>query len=172
MSESIVPATRGVELLKRQSISAAPSKTYVEDLGVICFTMDGTEFGINLDLVFQIVKPPPLTRVPRVAAHILGVISIRGAPVTLFDLRQVMGLPKTDWPRSARVLVVEMGSEQIGLLVDSVTLVRRLRQDQIELNPDLKDSSHAEQVLCIGRPDARTRVIVVDLDIVLGERIK
>ena len=64
------------------------------------------------------VKPPPVTWLPRVSPHYLGVVSIRGEVITLVDLRQLVGIESTEWPRSARVLIVDSTGEQIGLLVD------------------------------------------------------
>ncbi|MBW2277916.1 MAG: chemotaxis protein CheW, partial [Deltaproteobacteria bacterium] len=65
--------------------------------GFLCFTLDGEEYGVDLNMIVQIVKPPPLTRVPRVRSHVLGVISIRGAVVTLIDLRLLMDLAASEW---------------------------------------------------------------------------
>jgi purine-binding chemotaxis protein CheW len=140
--------------------------------GFLCFTLGEEEFGVDLNLIVQIVKPPPLTRVPRVGPHILGVISIRGAVVTLVDLRLLMGLPPSDWPRTGRVLLVETLDEQIGLLVDGVTQVRRLQEGLLERRPQLDDSQAAERVLYIARPDPATQVTVIDLGAILQEAMK
>ena len=140
--------------------------------GFLCFTLDGEEYGVDLHMIVQIVKPPPLTHVPRVGKHILGVISIRGAVVTLVDLRLLMGLAPSEWPRSARVLLVEMNEEQVGLLVDGVTQVRRLVDSALEKKPQLDDSQAAERVIYVARPDEETQVTVVDLVAVMAEAMR
>lgn len=143
-----------------------------EQHGFLCFELGDEEFGVDLNVIVQIVKPPPLTRVPRVGRHILGVISIRGAVVTLVDLRRLMGFAPSTWPRNARVLLVEMAEEQIGLLVDAVTQVRRLGEDVLEKKPRLDDSQAAERVVYVARPDADTQVTVIDLVAVMSEAMR
>jgi len=140
--------------------------------GFLCFVLDGEEYGVDLNMIVQIVKPPPLTCVPRVASHVLGVISIRGAVVTLIDLRLLMGLAPSQWPRGARILLVEMGDEQVGLLVDGVTQVRRLHENELEKKPQLDDSQAAERVVYVARPDEQTQVTVVDLVAVMSEAMR
>jgi purine-binding chemotaxis protein CheW len=140
--------------------------------GFLCFLLEGEEYGVDLNMIVQIVKPPPLTRVPRAEPHTLGVISIRGAVVTLIDLRMLMGLPPSEWPRTARILLVDLDEEQIGLLVDAVTQVRRLRDSTLEKKPQLDDSQAAERVVYVARPDESSQVTVVDLVAVMSEAMR
>lgn len=140
--------------------------------GFLCFTLGEEEYGVDLHMIVQIVKPPPLTFVPRTRRHVLGVISIRGAVVTLVDLRLLMGLPASDWPRTARILLVEINEEQVGLLVDAVTQVRRLHDSALEKKPQLDDSQASERVVYVARPDQQTQVTVVDLVAVMSEAMR
>lgn len=141
-------------------------------LSFLGFVLEAEEFGADLNLVAQIVKPPPLTWVPRTRPHLLGVISIRGQVVTLVDLRQLLGLPPTAWPKSARVLLVDRGGESIGLLVDAVTQVHRVAIEQFETGVSLDDDVRAEFVLGIARPDTALRVTVVDVLGILSELMR
>ncbi len=173
MKDSIIPMTRGREILARQA--KASEKVLGEDtgpIGFLCFNLGEQEYGIDLDLVCQIVKPPPLTWVPRMDPHILGIVSIRGAVVTLIDLRQLMDLEPTSWPRLARVLIVELEDEQIGLLVDSVTQVRRIEMAHLERNPSLKEGPRADHVLFVARPEPDELIIMIDLDTIIGEKFR
>ena len=143
-----------------------------EGLSFLGFTLDGEEYGVDLNLVTQIVKPPSLTWVPRARPHVLGVISIRGAVVTLIDLRQLVGLAPTSWPRSARVLLTNHRGEPMGLLVDAVTHVHRVLMDQFETGLSLEESPRTECVLGLARPDPATRVTVVNVRGILAELIR
>ena len=143
-----------------------------EPVGFLCFTLDGEEFGVDLQLVCQVVKPPPVTWVPRIPARYLGVISIRGTVVTLIDLRQLMGRAPTSWPKGARVLIVETDSEQIGLLVDSVSQVRRFLVKDLEKKPNLREEKGCDHLICIARSEGKHPVMIVDLDAVLQETLK
>jgi purine-binding chemotaxis protein CheW len=137
--------------------------------GLLCFGLGSEEFGVDLQLVRQIVKPPPVTWVPRAPGHVLGVVSIRGTVVTLIDLALLMGFGATAWPRAARILLLEVAGETIGLLVDRVTMVRRLPESALERNPSLEDSAHVGRVICLARPDAGTQIAVIDLEGLVAE---
>jgi purine-binding chemotaxis protein CheW len=138
-------------------------------LSFLGFVLEAEEFGADLNLVAQIVKPPPLTWVPRARPHLLGVISIRGQVVTLVDMRQLLGMAPTAWPKTARVLLVDYGGEPIGLLVDAVTQVHRVSLEQFETGVSLDDEVRAEFVLGVARPDTAIRVTVVDVLGILSE---
>jgi purine-binding chemotaxis protein CheW len=174
MTETIIPLLYTPKFLTRQSADLAISKNRKPDepTGVLCFTLGDEMYGADLDLICQIVKPPPLTRVPLVEPFILGIISIRGEPVTLIDLRQFFGLEPTKWPRGVRVLVVEMGDEYLGLLVDSVAQVRRLEMSELEIKPELKEGTQSEHVLFVARPETGDQIIGIDLDGVVGDWLK
>lgn len=142
------------------------------DMGFLCFTLENEEFAVDLNLIKQIVKPPPLTWVPRVRPNVLGIISIRGSVVTLLDMRLIMGMEPTSWPRTNRILLVEMYDEQVGLLVDSVTQVRRVSVADFEEEPELKDGSSTEHVIGIIRPEDDVQVTVIDIrEILVGSML-
>ena len=173
MRDSIIPVSSGPGVLARHSTAPSEdSDVAAGPLGFLCFKLGDQEYGIDLDIVGQIVKPPPVTCVPRLEPHILGIVSIRGAVVTLVDLRQLMNLEPTPWPRSARILIVEMKGEQIGLLVDSVTQVRRINAADLETSPALRENPQADHVLFVARPEPDQLIIVIDLDIIIGEKLR
>ncbi len=140
----------------------------------LCFTLDEAEYGVDLTFVTQIVKPPPLTWVPRVKPHILGIISIRGEGVTLIDTRRLLGLSPTSWPKTARVLMTKLDDEKIGLLVDSVKQVRRIPYESFEENPSLDESHRAESIVGSARPTRKeaSQIIILDLRDVLMESLR
>jgi chemotaxis signal transduction protein len=147
-------------------------KSADDRLGFLCFHLGDRLYGVDLNLICEIVNPPALTKVPRVDPFILGVISIRGQVVTLVDLRQLLDLEPTSWPRTARIIVVEIGGEHIGLLVDKVTQVRRIKISELEKNPSLCEEHRADHVLFISRPTAEELLVIIDLDTVLEEKIQ
>ena len=170
MTDSITPFTRAPSILTTQAKNHVGKAS--EPIGFLCFTLDNEEFGVDLQLVCQVVKPPPVTWVPRIPERYLGVISIRGAVVTLIDLRQLMGRKPTAWPKGGRVLIVETEDEQIGLLVDSVTQVRRFLVKDLEKKPNLREEKGCDHLVCIARSEDAHPVMIVDLDAVLQEKLK
>ncbi len=82
-----------------------------------------------------------------------------------------MGLEATSWLRTARVIVVEVEGEQIGLLVDGITKVRRIENSDLDKNPSLREGHQTDHILCVARPEPDELVVIIDLDAILGETL-
>lgn len=113
--------------------AAAPDEPLVEHLA---FWLGEECYAIRLAAVRELQRTPPITEVPRAPAWVLGVISLRGEVLPLFDPRVRLGLhvgPQDD--RHARVVIVDPGRGRCGLLVDRVEGVLRLPASAITPAP-------------------------------------
>jgi purine-binding chemotaxis protein CheW len=81
----------------------------------------------------------------------MGVVSVRGTVTTLIDLRKRLNVDAPEPDSTNRILLCDQGNEVIGLFVDAVLQVYRLREDEVELAPALGGDSPAH-ILGIGRP--------------------
>ncbi|MEM9192465.1 MAG: chemotaxis protein CheW [Myxococcota bacterium] len=115
------------------------------------FVIAGENYGLPLRTVREILKVPPVTEVPRAAHDILGIISVRGRVTTVIDLRRRLHVDERPATKQSRILLVDEGEEVLGLLVDEVLQVFRLREDELELAAAVGGDT-AEYVLGIGRP--------------------
>jgi purine-binding chemotaxis protein CheW len=91
--------------------------------------------GISIDQVEEINHNLELTPVPHAPPWVSGVMNLRGAVVTVIDLRVVLGLEPTVITRRTCNVVVRSGAEQIALLADRVADVVRAQRADIELPP-------------------------------------
>jgi len=139
--------------------------------GFICFNLGSQEYGVDLNRIKQIVQPPEITWVPRAKEYVLGVISIRGDVVTLVDVCQMLGMEPASLGKMTRVLLMDIEGEIVGLLVDSVTQVRRIGFDEFESNPALDETLRAEYVIGIARPAGSGQITIIDLGGLLAEKI-
>jgi purine-binding chemotaxis protein CheW len=90
-------------------------------------------YALPVERVREIVRMRPITPVPRVPAAVRGVLSLRGEIVQVIDLRRRLGLPvdPSDAPRR-RIVVLNGDEGQLsGLLVDRVSEVLRLRDEEL-----------------------------------------
>jgi purine-binding chemotaxis protein CheW len=114
--------------------------------------MVGTErFALPLASVREILRPLPVTELPRPPKDVVGIVSVRGTATTLIDLRSRLKVAAAPQQNHARILLIDGGSESLGLLVDAVLQVYRLRQDEIELSPSL-GADAPPYIVGIGRP--------------------
>ncbi len=166
-SRSIVPAFHGARLAGEppRSASIAPAKAETT-LEVLAFALADEQFAMRLGTVREILLVPDITEVPRAPRDVLGVVSVRGRITTVIDLRRRMRLAEPDLTRHARILLIEHRTEIIGLLVDRVIQVFRLRQDEIEhASSAAPDSS--DYVIGIGRPKGQKQGGKEDLYVLL-----
>ncbi|WP_298725636.1 chemotaxis protein CheW [uncultured Ferrovibrio sp.] len=102
---------------------------------VLTFTIDDQNYGLDLLTVREIRAWTEVTPLPNTPPFVRGVINLRGAVVPIFDLRVRLGGGVTQ-PTSANVvIVVEIGSESCGLLVDTVSDILALDPDSLQPVP-------------------------------------
>ncbi len=116
--------------------------------------MDET-FALPLTLVKEILKPPPITDVPRAREDVLGIVSVRGQITTVLDLRRRLGFTPREPTQHTRILLVEGAGEVLGLMVDEVTQVYRLSSQEIEVANSVLGGNLGAHVAGIGRPRIR-----------------
>jgi purine-binding chemotaxis protein CheW len=133
----------------------------------LTFALADEEYGIPVLKVREIIQLMDVTAVPQVAGYVRGVINLRGKVIPVVDLRTRLGLPAQ--PDTARtcVVVVETAASLSGLVVDAVSDVLSIPEQDIEDVPNLGGRA---DVTCIsGMAKVREHVkILLDLDIVLG----
>jgi purine-binding chemotaxis protein CheW len=131
----------------------------------LAFGLAGETYAVQIAHVAEILRPPPITRVPRAPDTVLGVISVRGKLVTLVDLRRQLHLPPAAIEIKTRILLADAGTgEQIGLVVDDVQQVWRLASDEIEPAGVLGGEQPAH-IAGIGRPAASGGAMLILLEL-------
>ena len=133
------------------SARAEPSGTEVRDY--LGFAVGEARYALPLSSVSKVIEVPPVTEVPFAPEPILGIIAVRGRAIALFDTRCLLSLPGTGKTARNRVLLVDRSGETVGLLVDRVLKVYRLRESEIE-PPSAAGSDLKPYVIGIGRPRA------------------
>jgi purine-binding chemotaxis protein CheW len=132
----------------------------------LAFRLGDEEYAIEIERVREVLKTPMVTEVPRAPAHVLGVIMVRGEVIAIFDPRHRLALPPARAPRVSRVLVCDAGDGPVGLLVDAVSDVVRLRAADVEPRPNGVGGVQADYIAGIGRAGDRM-VVLLDLAAVL-----
>jgi purine-binding chemotaxis protein CheW len=119
----------------------------------LAFVLSGDVYAAPVALVREILKPPPLTPVPRAPHAILGIVSVRGQLVTVIDLRRRLRLAEVPITRRARILLVNAPhGEVMGVYVDEVLQVYRLSDAEIEPSTAALGGDVAGYIAGIARP--------------------
>ncbi|MFI3200166.1 MAG: chemotaxis protein CheW [Eubacteriales bacterium] len=104
-----------------------------EDIQYIVIKMGGEQFGIDIQYVDNIVRIQSITRVPKVADYIKGVINLRGEIIPVMNLRIKMNLEEEEYTKASRIIILKFDQhESIGFIVDEVKEVVTLNEFDVE----------------------------------------
>jgi purine-binding chemotaxis protein CheW len=93
---------------------------FLEDTEIIVFRVGEITIGLPITEVREIFKSPPITPVHTAYSYVNGVINLRGSIVTIIDLGKRMNVPIKRNVKAVHIVLVEIGEELIGLLVDGI----------------------------------------------------
>src|SRR5690348_1278092 len=99
---------------------------------LVVFQLGAELYGVEIARVHEIIRLQTVTRVPRAPAFVEGVINLRGKVIPVVDLRRRFGLPMAEHTRSSRIVVVEIGEQVVGVVVDAVSEVLRVNGATVE----------------------------------------
>ena len=122
--------------------------------------------GIDIGCVQEINRQLESTQVPHAPKYVCGVINLRGEVATVIDLGTILGMPPAKTTRSTRNLIVHHQGEAIGLLVDRISDILTLEEDQI--NPPPANVGGVDGRLMNGVCTLESEIVVLlDVDQVL-----
>ncbi len=132
----------------------------------VVFCLGETRFAVPILQVLRIVRLTPITRVPNAPPFLEGVVTYRGQAVPIIDLHKRLALPVVEYVYVARILVVEVGSQIIGMLVDMVVDVLHLPKDVIQPPPEMVADVNGVYLTGVAQHDGQM-VVILDLSRVL-----
>jgi len=104
----------------------------------VVFRLGETQFGVEIRQVLRIVRLTPITRVPRAPHFLEGLVNYHSQVIPVVDLKKRLALPGgEEYEDAARLLIVELGEQTIGMLVDAVVGISRLPDESIEPPPEM-----------------------------------
>lgn len=138
----------------------------VEDLKLIVFQLVDKEYAIPVNQVRSIEKLEHITRVPRTASYVKGVINLRGVVTPIIDLRSRFELPSTESTESTRVIIAGLEDKEVGLIVDAANDVLDVPKETIEPSPEVVGIVEAEYIGGVVKQNKRL-LILLHLDKIL-----
>jgi purine-binding chemotaxis protein CheW len=148
--------------VREQPAEASEEPTVQQEIELLSFRAGGEAYAVIVDDVREVLKIRDVTAVPNTPVYLLGVMSLRGAMLPIFDLCRRLGLTPVQRDEKSRIIVVSPDEEDAGLLVDRVTGVLRILPDAIRPVPE-NIAQGAEYLRGIVRKDDKL-YILLDLE--------
>ena len=133
---------------------------------IVVFELGSEHFGIEIAKVESIIKMQAITLLPHVPSFVEGVTNLRGKVLPVIDLRKRFGLRAKEADKSSRVIVVNIGQTEVGMIVDGVSEVLTIPEGAVDAAPAITSTVDSAFITGIAKLDRRL-VILLDLNRVL-----
>jgi purine-binding chemotaxis protein CheW len=108
----------------------------------------------------------PATPPAHSPSFMCGVINLRGMVLPIIDFAARLGFPPTEPTTRHAILVVQIGDQTIGLLVEGVSEILTISQDLIQPTPDVASRMAKDFVSGIVATDGRM-ISLIALDAIV-----
>ncbi len=126
----------------------------------LSFFLGKEEYAIEILKVQEIIGLMPITPVPKMPQYIRGVLNLRGKIVPVMNLRLRFELPAVEDTDETCVIVVQEDDYLMGVLVDKVSEVADIKDNQIEEVPSFGVKGNSEYLAGIGKVKESVKMIV------------
>lgn len=108
---------------------------------IITFRIGEQYLGVDIMAIREIRAWSPTTRLPHVPEYVRGVVNLRGSVLPVFDLSARLGWGLTDPTARHVIIVVQLGAQLQGLIVDAVNDIVTLQDNALQPPPSIGDDS-------------------------------
>lgn len=141
----------------------------------LSFKLGGEEYGIDILKVQEIKGWEGATPIPNMPSYILGVINLRGTVVPIINLRSFFEMEPLQFTKTTVVIVVrvtdaEKGERTMGLVVDAVSEVHNITQDELRPAPEFGGACRADFIMALATKEDRM-IILLEVDRLIHEGI-
>lgn len=135
----------------------------------LTFTLGNEEYGLDILKVQEIRGYDAVTAIANSPAFIKGVINLRGIIVPIVDMRIKFNLGKVEYNECTVVIILNVANRVVGMVVDGVSDVITLADDQIKPAPEFSSAFDTQYLTGLGTVDKRM-LILVDIEKLMGGR--
>ena len=140
----------------------------------LTFILDGEEYGVDILRVQEIKGWDRVTPIPNTPEFIRGVLNLRGTIVPIIDLRLRFNLQHLAYGPTTVVIMLKVlnaddKSRIMGIVVDGVSDVYNMPEDNIKASPDFGAAVDTAFIRGLATVNEKM-VIVLDIDHMLNSR--
>ncbi|MFC1524430.1 chemotaxis protein CheW [Thermodesulfobacteriota bacterium] len=137
----------------------------------LTFALGAEEYGVSILKVKEIIGIMDITQIPDMPEFAKGVVNLRGRVIPIIDLRLKFNMPPKEYDSRTCIIVVEITSKEsellIGIIVDSVSEVLAVAEENIEPPPDFGLQTHKTDILGMAKEGEQVKILL-DIDRVLS----
>lgn len=101
----------------------------------LTFDLAEVGYGVEIRHVTEIIGIQPVTCLPDMPDHVIGVLNLRGKVIPIIDVRRRFHLPPREYDDRTCIIVIHIDDNLVGLVVDKVSEVVDIPLTNIEPPP-------------------------------------
>lgn len=114
-----------------------PSSVDAAEHELLSFHVGSQEYSVDITSVREIRGWTEATPLPHSPSHVRGVINLRGTVLPIVDLAKRLGIPSEEISQRNVIIVVHSNDQTVGLLVDAVSDIVAVSDDQLQPPPEM-----------------------------------
>lgn len=126
----------------------------------LTFALGYEEYGLEIQVVREIIGLMEITPVPQVPAYVKGVINLRGKIIPVIDIRNKFDMAHVDYTAETCIIVLDVRGVLMGIIVDKVCDVLEISQKDIEPAPTFNSAVNTSFIMGIGKVGERVRMLL------------
>jgi len=142
-----------------------------DSIQCILFKMGSEYYGLSIAIVKEIIKPLPITKIPKSPPFVEGVIDLRGHILPIVNIRSMFGLDPVPLTEDSRFVDLQLDGLNIGIVVEAVSEVVRIGEKQIEAAPPMIAGVEGKFLKGIARVEDKL-VLLLDVEEVFARWMK
>ena len=140
------------------------SSEHGELIQLVSFNLAQEEYGVDVLKVREIIRMPSITRVPNTPQYVEGVINLRGKVIQIIAMRKRFALDTAVHDKQTRIMVMDVGGELMGFIVDAVSEVIRISGSEIQPSPAVVSSGIDQECISGVINQAERLLVLLDLE--------
>ncbi len=129
----------------------------------LTFILGSEEYGLEILKVQEIRGYDAVTQIANTPDFIKGVVNLRGKIVPIVDLRIKFHLDKVEYNEFTVVIILNLSGRVVGIVVDGVSDVTALIEEQIREVPALVTSIDTKYIVGLATVESQM-LILVDIE--------
>lgn len=117
-------------------------------------------YGLEIRHVTEIIGMHKITAIPDVPEYIKGVINLRGKVIPVMDVRLRFRMPGRDYDDRTCIIVIDVGGNTVGLVVDTVSEVLDIPPRQIDAMTSITDRHCSHFIMSIGKVGEDVKILL------------
>ncbi len=146
-------------------LNSEPTQKETDETELLSFLVGGQDYSVDIMSVREIRSGTSATSLPHSPQYVRGVINLRGTVLPIIDLAKRLGMEEGKDESRNVIIVVAVGDRTFGLLVDAVSDILSIPEQEMQSPPEMRADEERNFVSALTIVDGRM-IRVLDLDAV------